>query len=95
MNKEQEAQFDKEFGDLGEVYELCYKEETTYGCDKLCNQEIKTFISNLLKSNKQELIDKLPKELPKCKVKDCYCHEELDVRSYNQCLKEIKELLKE
>lgn len=43
-----EERFDKDFVNIGMVVELCYKEETTYGCDDLCNDKIKQFIKSLL-----------------------------------------------
>lgn len=50
-----EERFDKDFVNIGMVVELCYKEETTYGCDDLCNDKIKQFIRTLLAESENEI----------------------------------------
>lgn len=70
--KEILEKFEKNYGDIGIVHELEYKEETEYGCDELISDSVKAFLLSAMRAAVEAVLD------PNQYLKSCGCGHVLD-----------------
>ena len=101
--EEVEKEFDEKFckvptQKIGLVEELMWKEESYYGCyqEDIIEDSIKSFINQIREQDRKDLIAEIESGLPYSKMKDLTDSVmAIDTANgFNQCLSEVKELLK-